>query len=83
MQGDRDDAPDGWVYVQVEGAQPMLCPASYLTLEAATSFTAQVIYDFTAAAVLKDWDIKLALLDILWGSFVFFISAYIGSLFGR
>ena len=41
------------------------------------------VYDFTAAAVLKDWDIKLALLDILWGSFVFFISAYIGSLFGR
>jgi uncharacterized membrane protein len=38
------------------------------------------VYDFTAAAVLKDWDMGLALLDILWGSFVFFISAYIGSL---
>tara|TARA_B100000674_G_C37155016_1_gene608267 strand:- start:35 stop:418 length:384 start_codon:yes stop_codon:yes gene_type:complete len=39
------------------------------------------VYDLTAAAVLKDWDIKLALIDMAWGSFVFFISAYIGSFF--
>ena len=39
------------------------------------------IYDFTAAAVLSKWDIGLALVDVLWGSFVFFISAYLGSMF--
>lgn len=35
------------------------------------------VYDFTAAAVIKNWDIKLALMDILWGGFVYFIVAYI------
>ena len=39
------------------------------------------IYDMTAAAVLNNWDIKLAFIDILWGSFVYFMAAYIGSLF--
>ena len=34
------------------------------------------VYDFTCAAVLKDWDIKLALIDILWGGFVYFISCF-------
>ena len=40
------------------------------------------IYDFTAGAVLKDWDISLAFTDIAWGGFVYFVSAYIGSKFG-
>lgn len=40
------------------------------------------VYDFTAGAVLKDWDISLAFTDIAWGGFVYFISAYIGSKFG-
>ena len=40
------------------------------------------IYDMTAAAVFKDWDLKLATVDIIWGSFVFFISAYVGSKLG-
>ena len=39
------------------------------------------IYDMTCAAIFNKWDIKLALLDTLWGGFVFFISAYIGSFF--
>lgn len=33
------------------------------------------IYDATCAAILKDWDILLAIQDVLWGSFVFGISA--------
>ena len=37
------------------------------------------IYDFTAAAVLDDWDENLALIDILWGSFVYTAAAYAGS----
>ena len=39
------------------------------------------VYDFTSATVLKDWNMKLAIIDILWGGFVFFIATYIGSLF--
>lgn len=39
------------------------------------------VYDFTAGAVLKKWNLKLALIDIIWGGFVYFISAYIGSKF--
>ena len=35
------------------------------------------VYDFTAATVFKDWNIKLALVDILWGGFVYFIVAYV------
>ena len=38
------------------------------------------VYDFTIGAVLKKWDMKLAIYDILWGGFVYFISAYLGSL---
>jgi len=41
------------------------------------------IYDMTAGAVFKDWDLKLATVDIIWGSFVFFISAYVGSKLGN
>jgi len=39
------------------------------------------IYDMTCATIFKDWDIKLALVDILWGGLVYFISAYVGSFF--
>ena len=38
------------------------------------------VYDFTAGAVLKDWDMKLAIVDILWGSFVYAISAYLSGI---
>jgi len=39
------------------------------------------IYDFTAAAVIERWDMKLALLDIAWGGFVFFCAALVGGYF--
>jgi len=41
------------------------------------------VYDFISAAVFKDWDTKLAFIDILWGGFVYFIASYIGSKIGR
>jgi len=34
------------------------------------------VYDFTAAAVIKNWDIKLALVDVLWGGIVYFLACY-------
>lgn len=37
------------------------------------------VYDFTAGAVLKDWNLRLSIIDILWGGFVYFISSYIAS----
>lgn len=39
------------------------------------------VYDFTTGAVLNKWNTKLALIDIAWGGFVYFISTYIGSKF--
>ena len=38
------------------------------------------VYDFTAGAVFKDWDMKVAILDVAWGGFVYFISAYLSGL---
>ena len=35
------------------------------------------VYDFTAAVVFKNWDINLALIDILWGGVVYFLSCYL------
>ena len=35
------------------------------------------VYDFTAAAVLKNWNIRLAIADILWGGLVYFLSCYV------
>lgn len=29
------------------------------------------VYDFTAAAVFRDWDLRLAVVDVVWGAFVF------------
>jgi len=37
------------------------------------------VYDFTAGAVINKWNMKLAFIDILWGGFVHFISAYLGT----
>jgi uncharacterized membrane protein len=34
------------------------------------------VYDFTAGAVFSGWDKKLAIIDVLWGGFVFFLAAY-------
>ena len=35
------------------------------------------VYDFTIGAVLSKWDMTLALIDVLWGGFVYFMSCYI------
>lgn len=35
------------------------------------------VYDFTIGAVLKKWSMSLAIIDVLWGGFVYFISCYI------
>ena len=37
------------------------------------------LYDFTIAAVLKDWNISLAITDVLWGGIVYFLATYIGT----
>ncbi len=38
------------------------------------------VYDFTAGAVLKDWDVKLAVTDVIWGGIVYFTAAYVGTI---
>jgi len=35
------------------------------------------VYDFTIGAVLSKWDMTLAVIDVLWGGFVYFMSCYI------
>ena len=39
------------------------------------------VYDFTIGAVLKKWDMKLAVTDVLWGGFVYFMACYVLRLF--
>jgi len=38
------------------------------------------VYDATAATVLTDWSIPVALADVAWGGFVYATAAYVGSL---
>jgi uncharacterized membrane protein len=38
------------------------------------------VYDFTSGAVFSKWDKKLAIIDVLWGGFVYFIAAYLSSI---
>lgn len=38
------------------------------------------VYDFTSGAVLSKWNKKLAIIDVLWGGFVYFIASYLGSI---
>lgn len=35
------------------------------------------VYDFTAGAVLKNWDLNLAIVDVLWGGIVYFLASYL------
>ena len=35
------------------------------------------VYDFTAGAVFKNWNLNLALVDVLWGGIVYFLSCYV------
>jgi uncharacterized membrane protein len=37
------------------------------------------VYDFTCASLFKDWNISLAVIDILWGGFIFFVASYVSS----
>lgn len=36
------------------------------------------VYNFTCGAVFKDWDFSISIIDVLWGGFVYTISAYLG-----
>jgi len=38
------------------------------------------VYDFTSGAVLTKWNKKLAIVDVIWGGFVYFIASYLGSI---
>ncbi len=38
------------------------------------------VYDFTSGAVFNKWDKKLAIIDVLWGGFVYFMASYLGSI---
>jgi uncharacterized membrane protein len=40
------------------------------------------VYDFTNLALLKNWDLKLAIVDTLWGGLVYFLAALIGTAIG-
>lgn len=35
------------------------------------------VYDFTIGAVLKDWNLNLAIVDVLWGGIVYFLATYL------
>ena len=35
------------------------------------------VYDFTCGAVFEKWNTKLALIDVLWGGVVYFLSCYL------
>ena len=37
------------------------------------------VYDCTCATALRDWDENLAIIDIIWGAFVYSAAAYLGS----
>ena len=39
------------------------------------------VYDFTAAALFKDWNFPLAVLDVLWGGILYFLTSYSIKLF--
>tara|TARA_Y100000768_G_scaffold346554_1_gene294172 strand:- start:1072 stop:1467 length:396 start_codon:yes stop_codon:yes gene_type:complete len=34
-------------------------------------------YSFTLASIFKEWNINIAIIDVLWGGFLYFISCYI------
>lgn len=48
-----------------------------LTLGSVFGIVLYGVYDFTSAAVLYNWDMNLAIIDVLWGGFVYFMSCYI------
>ena len=36
------------------------------------------VFDFTSATIFKEWNMNLAIIDTLWGGFLYFISSYYG-----
>ena len=36
------------------------------------------VYDLTCGAIFKNWDFKLAIIDMLWGGLATFLSLYVG-----
>ena len=41
------------------------------------------VYDFTNGAIFKNWDFKLAYIDVLWGGLVYFLAAYVSKFIVR
>lgn len=37
------------------------------------------VYNFTCGAIFKDWNFNIAIIDILWGGFVYVAAVYIGN----
>jgi uncharacterized membrane protein len=35
------------------------------------------VYDLTCGAIFKNWNLQLALIDMMWGGFVYMASRYI------
>lgn len=48
-----------------------------LTLAALFGFFCYMTYDITNMATLKDWPLKLALIDIAWGVFLTTLTAFV------
>ncbi|MGM0688155.1 MAG: DUF2177 family protein [Bacillota bacterium] len=60
---------DSWVYAFFSGAFfGLICYATY---------------DLTNLATLKDWPLKVTLVDLAWGSFLSAVLSLIGFLYGR
>ena len=34
------------------------------------------VYDFTCGAVFKNWNWNIAIIDVIWGGFVYFLATY-------
>ena len=41
------------------------------------------VYDFTCAAIFKNWDIELMIQDIIWGGFLFSSTNYLTNFFSK
>jgi len=41
------------------------------------------VYDFTAGAVFKNWNLPLALYDITWGGVVYFLAATVSKIIAK
>lgn len=39
------------------------------------------VYNFTNNAIFSKWDTNIAIIDMFWGGFVYFIAGYVGSMY--